>query len=276
MALIQFDFKSELLGLACSANIVVNQRSLTHFGSGHRSPVLYLLHGLSQDHSGWIRRSSIERYAERYDVTIVMPAVHRSFYANTRSGYRYFDFVADELPELCRHYFPISSDPHQTHVAGLSMGGYGAFKLALTYPGRFGSAVSLSGPLDLSKLEHRRDELFPEWQSVFGPGEDYLGSENDLLALARRLAGRQPRLLQSCGDQDYLCPVNRSFHHEASQLGLEIEYQEPPGDHDWAYWDAQIQDALAWMQLPELPDSSEVQLKDSTPRGEGVFKNQHE
>ena len=81
-----------------------------------------------------------------------MPAVNRSFYANEVHGDRYWDYVSEELPEIVGNFFRISQDPADTFVAGLSMGGYGALKLALTHPDRFAAAATLSGALDLDEL----------------------------------------------------------------------------------------------------------------------------
>jgi S-formylglutathione hydrolase FrmB len=111
--------------------------------------VLYLLHGLSDDHTAWSRYTSIGRYAEAAGLAVVMPAVHRSFYANESAGHRYWDFVSEELPEVVRTFFQVSDRSEDTFVAGLSMGGYGAVRLALTFPGRYAAAASMSGALDI-------------------------------------------------------------------------------------------------------------------------------
>lgn len=262
MALMKFEFFSETLSLASEVNVVFSQRCKKQFGPSHKSPVLYLLHGLSDNHSAWIRKSSIERYVEDYDLTVVMPAVHRSFYRNTYSGYRYFDYVAHELPKLCKTYLQISEDPAKTFVAGLSMGGYGAFKLALTNPTEFAAAASLSGALDLASLVDQKDELFPEWPHIFGPEENVKGSEDDLLHLATELmkaGSKVPDLFQCCGTEDYLYLANQSFLRHARQVGLPLHYEEGPGEHVWAYWDTQIQRVLDWLPIGTL------EKEDKTP-----------
>ena len=129
--------------------------------------MLYLLHGLSDDHTAWLRYTSVERYAAAAGLAVVMPAVNRSFYANERHGGRYWDFISEELPKTVGRFFRVSQDPRDTYVAGLSMGGYGAMKLALSRPDRFAAAATLSGALDLVELVSRpeRVELF---ERVFG------------------------------------------------------------------------------------------------------------
>ncbi|EDY84529.1 Putative esterase superfamily [Verrucomicrobiia bacterium DG1235] len=266
MALIQFEFKSETLALACQVNIAFSQRIKEQLGKTHRSPVLYLLHGLSDDHSGWMRKSSIERYVENYDVVVVMPAVHRSFYRNTYSGYRYFDYIAEELPELCSSYFPISDSPANRFVAGLSMGGYGAFKLALAKPENYAAAASLSGALDLEALGGHRDELLPEWPHIFGPSQKLSSNDDDLLRLAsQRIAEGDtlPKLFQCCGTEDYLYPANKSFLKHAREIGLSVHYEEGPGEHEWGYWDRQIQKVLEWLPLKQLEKQENSPFKSS-------------
>lgn len=254
MALIRCDFKSETLGLSCSLNAILNQQALRRSATG-RSPVLYLLHGLTEDHTAWTRRSSIERYAEQYDVAVVMPAVHRSFYTDMKTGYPYWQFISEELPALCRDLLPIATERENTFVAGLSMGGYGAFKLALSHPDRFAAAASLSGALDLWRLSDQKDELLPEWKAVFGSPDEFLGSPNDLMALAARAAqsGQPlPALFQCCGTEDKLYGINQTFRIHCQAIGLPLHYEEETVGHEWAYWDRAIQKVLAWLPLARL------------------------
>ena len=136
MALLSWNFHSHTLGISASANVILPQAAVE---KGEKLPVLCLLHGLSDDHTNWQRRTSIERYADPLGLAVVMPAVNRSFYANMAHGPRYWDFICEELPQLCAIFFPLSDKRADTFVAGLSMGGYGAFKVALSHPNRSGS-----------------------------------------------------------------------------------------------------------------------------------------
>jgi putative tributyrin esterase len=137
-------------------------------------------------------------------LSVVMPNVHRSFYTNMRSGYRYWDFVSQELLEKARGFFPLSSAREDNFVAGLSMGGYGALKLALTLPEQFAAAASLSGVLDVAE---RRVDRSEDFELIFGAGGPQRGSAHDLFQLATSLAssGRpKPRLYQCCGTEHAL------------------------------------------------------------------------
>jgi S-formylglutathione hydrolase FrmB len=249
MALCQTSFVSQVLGLKTSMNVIlpeVKREKLTQ--TGGMFPVLYLLHGLSDDHSTWLRRTSIERYAEIYNLAVVMPSVHRSFYADMRHGYRYWTFISEELPRIVQGLFPITQQPEHTYVAGLSMGGYGAFKLALHHPDRFAAAGSFSGVLDIAtQATYKRYEH--DYELIFGDVADVKGSENDLLTVLEQnvqAGNKLPRLYQCCGTEDYLYEDNLRFKAHCEQLGVPLTYDEGPGNHEWGYWDHHVQQFLAW------------------------------
>ncbi|UVI27473.1 alpha/beta hydrolase [Paenibacillus spongiae] len=254
MALINCDFYSEALGLSTSMTVILPQQSYSQIGMeskvfDRKHPTLYLLHGLSDDHTIWLRRTSIERYVAALGIAVVMPAVHRSFYADMKSGYNYWTFVSEELPTIARSFFPLSDLKEDNFVAGLSMGGYGAFKVALSHPDRYQAAASLSGSMDIASVADR----FPDdFARAFGTREEAVGSRNDLFQLASDLSAsskQAPQLYQCCGTEDFLYDANLNFRDHAQQLGLPLTYEEEPGNHDWGYWDTKIQRVLEWLPL---------------------------
>src|SRR5688500_5792944 len=142
MAFFDCHFFSDTLAMTVSAHVLIPQESTRQIGleSGPARasyPTLYLLHGLSDDHTIWMRRTSIERYAAAKNIAVVMPAVGRSFYQDMASGPKYWTFVSEELPVLMRQFFPLSTTREETFAAGLSMGGYGALRLGLARPDKF-------------------------------------------------------------------------------------------------------------------------------------------
>jgi putative tributyrin esterase len=252
MALVHWNFYSQALGVAASADIILPQDAVE---KGGKLPVLYLLHGMSDDHSIWQRRTSIERYADALGLAVVMPAVNRSFYTNMVHGARYWDFVSDELPKLARAFFPLSDKRADNFVAGLSMGGYGAFKMALSHPDRYAAAASLSGAVDMAARAKELPGDDPmrrrEIEDTFGPLDKLAGSSNDLLFLLDKLAvrKRRPLLYQWCGTEDFLFADNETFHKHAKKRGVKIDYGKGPGGHTWDKWDEQIEKVLAWLPL---------------------------
>jgi putative tributyrin esterase len=254
MILNDVNFFSEVLGLNSRMIVMLPQPGAGATGQP-RHRVLYLLHGHSDDCTAWQRWTSIERYVEELNLAVIMPDAHLSFYTDMAHGGRYWTFISQELPALAQRIFPLSTDRADTFVAGLSMGGYGAFKLALAYPERFAAAASLSGALDIRYIvaEDRpdRDETWlAGMRNIFGADLSKVADSNhDLRALARRAAqaATKPRLYQCCGTEDFLYQNNLSFRDFLRDLPLDLTYEEGPGEHTWAYWDAMIQQALAWM-----------------------------
>ncbi len=212
--------------------------------------VLYLLHGLKQNETSWTRMSSIERYVSQLPLVVVMPSVHRSFYTDQVKGFPYFSYVADELPRLMKEMFDISDRREDTFVAGLSMGGYGAFKLALTRPGQYGYAASLSGAVDLVGLRAQQEDNAhdAEMENTFGDLDRVEGGEHDLFALASALGTTKPELFMSCGTEDFLYEGNIRFRDTFKET-LPITYHEESGSHTWPYWDRNIQRVLDWLPI---------------------------
>ncbi|WP_435300373.1 alpha/beta hydrolase [Timonella sp. A28] len=215
------------------------------------TPVLYLLHGLDGDDSVWTRRTLIERYASEKGLAVVMPKVGRSFYCDEHTGQKYWTFLTEELPNMVARMFNVSTRREDTFVAGLSMGGYGAFKLALRHPQRFAAAASLSGALNVAGSDSF-DRLREEVPQVWGPHAP-AGTHDDLISLLRtHTAESLPQLYQACGTEDFLYQDNLTFAKEAQARGINLYTDlEGPGNHDWMYWDTNIKKVLDWLPLAE-------------------------
>lgn len=252
MALLTCDFFSESLAVGASMTVLLPQVTEAQVGvtaagpdDGQGPPVLYLLHGMSDDHTAWLRYTSIERYATAAGLAVVMPAAARSFYTDEAHGHAYWTFVADELPGIVASFFRVSTRPERTFVAGLSMGGYGALKLALTHPGRYAAAASLSGALDIVHLAQdpvRGPELMGR---VFGGAPR---PEHDLFALLDAAdPAAVPPLHLSCGTGDALLPGTEQLARRAAARGVEVTTDLRPGEHEWGLWDEVIRDVIAWL-----------------------------
>ena len=253
MAFFDCHFFSETLGLTVSACVLLPQGPPPAGRKAHRT--LYLLHGLGDDHTMWMRRTGIERYAEAKKFAVVMPAVARSFYQDMAGGPRYWTFLSEELPVLMRQFFPLSAEREDTFAAGLSMGGYGALRLGLARPNQFAAVASMSGALDFvrrlrdaGKTGSRISKA--EWSGIAGSQKNAAGTDSDLYHLARRLSaksGPKPALHLSCGTEDELLADSRAFHQHLDEARYPHHYEESPGAHDWAFWDRQIERVLDWL-----------------------------
>ncbi|MEM1444536.1 MAG: alpha/beta hydrolase family protein [Planctomycetota bacterium] len=263
MALLNVNFFAESLGMSSEATVILPQTTTGQIGLQVKGgdgplPVLYLLHGLSDDHTIWLRRTAIERYVAPMGLAVVMPNVHRSFYADMQHGGKYFTYVTEELPRVMRSFFRVSDRREDTFVAGLSMGGYGAFRCALSHPERYAAAASLSGAVDrTTERGTPSDSIDAALRLAFGEPDAYPGSKHDLLHLASELVRQghdRPALYQCCGTADFLYEQNLAFYAHCETLGLEVDHVwHPDQTHQWAYWDEQIREVLAWLPLDAKP-----------------------
>lgn len=261
MALVHANFFSEALGMERGVEVILPQMvngigqagKQTEGGTKERSvPVLYLLHGASDDHTIWQRRTSIERYAVAKGLAVVMAGTDLGFYCDAKYGYDYFKFFSEELPEKILTFFPMISDKREdTFVAGLSMGGFGAFKLGINCPERFSHAASLSGLVD--PLMAAQNGLGDFLLNSMGTAEEIKGSVNDLpyrLNEQIQKGANLPRFFCCCGTEDFLYELNVRFKKEFESK-VDWTYFEEPGTHEWGFWDRNIQRVLNWLPLEE-------------------------
>lgn len=241
MAFFQMTFRSEALEQDACVNVLIPDKK-----KAAKLKTLWLLHGLSGNHSAWMRFSSIERYAREYGIAVVMPCADRSWYTDTAYGKKYFTYITKELPEKIAYYFNDYSDKKEDNIIiGLSMGGYGAVKSVLTYPEKYSFCASLSGSLDITRKN--RPYNIDEWRSIFGfdlkSADELEGTKHDLFALARE-SKDLPYIYMWCGTEDSLIGVNKNFSAHLTELGFAHTFKTSEGDHTWKCWDMHIQNAL--------------------------------
>ena len=240
MAFCELRYRSAALEKQVAANVILPE------GKGDGPfPVFYLLHGLSDDHTMWSRNTSLERYAAAYPMIVVMPDGGRSFYCDAAQGFAYETAIVGDLVGTVDRLFQTRRGRAGRAIGGLSMGGYGALKLALRFPEMFCSATSHSGAVHFGHdFWHDRSEF------ARIVGEPVCGGPNDLYRIAEEHASGKrsplPALRIDCGADDFLSEDNRAFHAHLEKLGLAHEYAEFPGAHTWDYWDARVQEALAF------------------------------
>ena len=281
MAWMDIHFYSEILGIESEMYVLIpevrclNKRAENVQEGKVCLPVLYLLHGTSQDHTDWMRYTALERYVENVPLIVVMPAVRRSYYSNQKIGYNYFDFLTEELPGIVHSYFPASGRREDTYIAGLSMGGYGAVKAAFMRPDLYAAAASLSGMLDFRADDHTayfhligdeaalfklKNDNYYEYRRVMdhvmdcGTIDDFNGSDNDLNAWPLRAAqrgDRLPRLYLTIGRQDEIYHTNPPFIRKLEEAGIDFTYEEREGEHNWEFWDKAILRVLKWFGLKD-------------------------
>ncbi len=252
MALINLKFASETLGMQTEINVIVPQKStkgqigMSGEAKGEKYKTLLLLHGLSDDASTWLRRSSIERYATEQGIAVIMPAAERSLYTDMKYGENFYTYISEEVPRIAREFLPLSDKREDNFIAGLSMGGYGALKIALKHPERYAAVAGLSSVADVQDFVnvHAPKVGF----LCFGDGMIVPESE-DLFKLAEQCNTREdkPRVMMIEGDRDFLLDGNRRLKEKFESLDYDYTYTEAPGGHSWLFWDTHIQRVLKWM-----------------------------
>ncbi len=255
MAYIHIDHLPENIKVITPLNLIVPDPGDIKGVPVRDRKILYLFHGLSDDASAWQRFSAIETYAKDYGLMVIMPSAGRSFYTDQPNGQKYFTYLMDELPHYLEEIFAIVPKRENTLVAGLSMGGYGSFKAAFLHPEKYFAAASFSGTLS---LKHMTDALsdyqyYDEFSLLFGDLKKLPGSQHDPLVWLKQAVENKvtlPRLFISCGKQDKLYPLNVFFNSECRKAGVPVEYREPEGDHNWYFWDQEIQWFLSSVLKP--------------------------
>lgn len=246
----QCGFYSPSLGQCVSVNVIFPETATSHIGvegicsERRKFPVLYLLHGLSDDHSIWCRHTSVELYASKYECIIVMPAGGRSFYRNMASGAKYKDFITVDLPDFIEKTFQAETDCSNRFICGLSMGGYGALAIGLEYPDRYSKIAAFSSVADIADFADNRCNKV-ERLSIFGD-KKLAGSDDDIFCLAEKVidSPNRPEIFLACGTEDFLYDANSRLRRHLDNIKYPYTYIETPGVHNWYFWDAQIQNAL--------------------------------
>lgn len=209
---------------------------------------LYLLHGLSDDSTAVSRLTRAELYVQESGVVVIAPSAGRSMYCDNVLGQNYFAHVADEIPEYLELVMGLSRRRQDNYVAGVSMGGMGAARIALTYPERFAAVGLFSGLLDIKMLlPFVTEEQKREFPFLLPAMEDSGTSPLNPIDLldAQKQAGLE--MIVRCGMQDDLYMMSQAFYQKAKALGLPVAGIFEEGAHEWRLWDRYIEDFIRMM-----------------------------
>lgn len=212
-----------------------------------RYPVLYLLHGLGGDYRDWTTRSNLADYTRTLPLIVVMPDGENGWYTNAADGSaRIEDYIFTDLPADVVQKFRTINSRYGRAIAGLSMGGYGALKLALKRPAAFSVVGAFSGAFEVTR-PGRLERLIGAAEAeritrIFGPPDSTLRKDNDVFTLAAAMKpAAAPFIYIDCGIADHeLIGANREVAATLHKAGVAYEYHEVAGGHTWDYWDRQI------------------------------------
>ena len=245
MAMLNCHIHSDVLKRATGLTIEVPEKN-----DGH-CQVLYLLHGLTGNQDSYMLGNAIHRLVADYNLVVVTPDVKRSFYANMVKGDRYWDYVSQELPQIVANLCPISHERKDTFAGGISMGGYGALKLALSMPEKFSKVMALSPVTGLRTHFYDGGGLLSlkDFQCCFGSKEELRKSDANLENLVKKIADvkERPQLLMRIGREDYLYQDCCEFRKQLDSVNYSYDYQDEPGLHEWRLWQKWMPDALKFL-----------------------------
>lgn len=215
---------------------------------GSKLPVVYLLHGGGGGFRDWSNYTEVARFAER-GLILVMPEADDSYYTNSAEHPqdRYEDYIVHDLVADVESRFPVVSNRANRAVVGVSMGGFGAVKLALHHPELFVFAGGLSSALDVPSrpFSIKRIGQWRHHRSIFGTWGGTARHDNDPLILARSASpASAPYFFLTCGEQEGLLPSNHLLANLLEQRHFHHEFHVVPGGHDWAQWNARLDDCF--------------------------------
>ncbi len=213
-------------------------------------PVLYILHGSGDDQTGWVQFGEVLRIADKAilegsatAMIIVMPDANtgqRGYFNSIKGDWRYEDFFFEEFMPFIEKTYRIKAEKRYRAVAGLSMGGGGAFVYALHHPELFSSSCPLSascGPLNMEDMERYKtrygvQDVTPEQLETFYKKH----SVPELVKNMPDSLRKEVRWFIDCGDDDFLYEGNCIVHIEMRKKEIPHEFRIRDGAHNWTYW----------------------------------------
>jgi S-formylglutathione hydrolase FrmB len=235
--------------------------------SNRRYPVLYLLHGYTDDETGWTQFGEAQVIGDRLiqngeaaPMIIVMPDGGVSWYINSYdSKTKYEDFFVKEfIPYIDATYRTRTTKQYRA-IAGLSMGGYGTLLMATKHPELFAAAAPLSAGVFTDEEIINAEER--TWNVVLGElygkkdltGKDRLTEhyyKNSILKIIETGNAdemKKVRYYIDCGDKDFLIKGNMALHGVMIDKKIPHEFRVREGVHNWTYWRTALPEVLKFV-----------------------------
>ena len=248
MATLRFTFPSQILHSQADIRAVVPNH-------GDDCAVLWVLHGANADVNEWFDNSSIQRLANKHNLAVVGTSLYNGFGVNMAHGMRYADYLENEWIPTVRRLIPCLSQARERNfVAGVSMGGFAAFRLALNRPEWFARAGSFAGSIGMPMIFERFQRgIQPgnvDFYHAFGDYQRLVGNSNDVIYMAQVCVqkGIIPQLYMFCGTEDFGYALNTIARDDLRRVGATVTWQQAPGMHHFDCWDTQLPDFLQWLQ----------------------------
>jgi putative tributyrin esterase len=268
MAILRLNFFAQTLGMP--TNVLIHLPSFNQdaqlttsldelYPPDMKFQVLWLLHGGSDDDSLFQNNTNVMRYASDNKLAVVVPCDYNASYMDHPHG-KYCTYIADELRSFLTASFPISDRREDNFVAGNSMGGIGATRLALAYPERYSVAIALSGGgvrRPVARADATQENVFLARVKALGwpmpdMSRDAYGENHELLMKALAEGKKLPKFIISCGEKDDIAfQAAQSASEYMAELGIDVTSELVPGyRHEWDFWDLALRRAITtWLPL---------------------------
>ncbi|KAA0226585.1 esterase family protein [candidate division KSB1 bacterium] len=228
-------------------------------------PVVYLLHGYTDNDMAWIQFGEAHLIADEAiasreipPMIIVMPDAGVSWYINNyNNSVRYEDFFFQEFLPYIESHYRIRAEKNYRGIAGLSMGGFGTLVYIMRHPEQFVAGAALSSAVNTTEQFIAMDDRgWGRWPTaIYGAGSGEARITNHLLSYQPiRMAEtvdveklKSVRIYLDCGDDDYLTIGNAMLHVALTQRQIPHEYRVRDGSHAWSYWRSGLLEALKFI-----------------------------
>ena len=211
-------------------------------------PVLYALHGLGDQPTGWyenIKMGDImEEMIKKGEIKPFIMVTPQAMGGNEKEGIGYFDqpdwkaqtFFFEEFVPQIEKQFRVRKDKRGRSLTGISMGGGGALSYAFQHPEMFSSVYAMSPWVNATRWSPEGD---------FGTPSYYLSravQSYDAVNFVRRASEEKKEQLRTVkwfvniGDDDFLFECASDFHTAMRDAGIPDEFRVSDGNHSWWYW----------------------------------------
>ena len=221
-------------------------------------PTLWLFHGANRDGSEWIGQSSLPRYLSGRKLAVITISVFNGFYVDMHRGAAYGTYLEQEWIPTVRNLLPcLSVKRKKNYIAGASMGGFGAFRIAMNRPEVFSKAGAFAGSIEMPTIIERNQRGLqpggPDFGWAFGGYENMINNRNDVIHMAKQCADRKmiPELYMVCGKDDFGYALNTIARDDLRKAGADVVWRQCEGIHSFDCWDPELPLFLDWLEGKE-------------------------
>ncbi len=228
------EVKSEKMGRSISNLVVLPEQYFKDKTSTY--PVLYLLHGYSDNYMAWQNHVDLSKHANKYGFIIVCPDGQDSWYFDSPLDptFQFETYVSQELRSYIERNYRTINDRKHRAITGLSMGGHGALWLAWRHPDIYGMCGSMSGGVDITAIKdhYKIDKRLGKYAANQASWKSH-----SVINLVPTLKPENDQfIIIDDGTKDIFIKDNRALHAALMEHKIKHEYSERPGRHSWDYW----------------------------------------